>query len=79
MDNISSTSNTSVPRYQDIRDDRVNTYFDLRRNATQIYRIQLNAAYAGKYYMPLTLCEAMYDNGIYARKQGQWVEVIAKK
>ena len=79
MDNITSTSNTSVPRYQDIRDDRVNTYFDLRRNSTQIYRIQLNAAYAGKYYMPVALCEAMYDNSIYARKQGQWVEVIAKK
>lgn len=79
MDNLSSFSNSSVPRYQDIRDDRVYTYFNLDRNRTQVYRIQLNAAYIGKYFMPGALCEAMYDNTIYARKQGQWIEVLAKK
>ncbi|MBK8721781.1 MAG: hypothetical protein IPL95_05740 [Saprospiraceae bacterium] len=78
MDNITNLSNSSIPRYQDIRDDRVNTYFDLRKNNTQIFRIQLNAAYIGRYYLPGTVCETMYDNSIYARKQGQWVEVIAK-
>ncbi len=69
-------SNTSVPEYQDIRDDRVNTYFDLNRNTRQIYRVRLNAAYQGKYYLPSVSCEAMYDNSINARVPGMWVSVV---
>ncbi len=68
--------------YQDIRDDRVYTYFDLsnyyRQNQpdSRVYRIQLNAAYAGRYYLPTVACEAMYDNRIRATVPGRWVEVI---
>lgn len=36
----------------------------------------LNAAYAGKYYMPAVYCEAMYNNSITALMKGQWVEVV---
>ncbi|NJN34256.1 MAG: hypothetical protein HC817_08415 [Saprospiraceae bacterium] len=75
MDRIEGFTNTSVPRYQDIRDDRVNTFFDLPVGKSHIFRIQLNAAYAGKYYLPTQLCEAMYDNTITARQPGRWVEV----
>lgn len=76
---------TSDPMdYQDIRDDRVMTYFDLPfnwsndKNAKQsrTYRIQLNAAYAGRYYLPAVACEAMYDNRIRAVQPGKWVEVV---
>jgi uncharacterized protein YfaS (alpha-2-macroglobulin family) len=76
---------TSDPMdYQDVRDDRVFTYFDLPfnwnndKNAKQsrTYRIQLNAAYAGKYYLPAVACEAMYDNRIRAVQPGKWVEVV---
>ena len=35
----------------------------------------LNAAYAGKYYMPATLCEAMYNHSISALAKGEWVVV----
>ncbi|MEM7102567.1 MAG: hypothetical protein AAF502_05480 [Bacteroidota bacterium] len=76
MDNIEGYSNTTVPEYQDIRDDRVYTYFDIRANKQQTYRVQLNAAYQGRFYMPTTYCEAMYDNTINARIPGQWVEVV---
>ncbi|MBK7938235.1 MAG: hypothetical protein IPJ82_14645 [Lewinellaceae bacterium] len=68
--------------YQDVRDDRVYTYFDLPQpyNKNQpdarVYRIQLNAAYAGRYYLPTVSCEAMYDNRIRATEPGKWVEVI---
>jgi len=41
-----------------------------------VYRIQLNAAYAGKYFLPAVACEAMYDNRIQASSPGKWVEVI---
>ena len=76
LTNIQRFSNTSQSDYQDIRDDRVYTYFDVNRKATQTYNVQLNAAYEGRYYLPTVNCEAMYDNTISARTSGQWVEVV---
>ena len=75
MDAVGQTANTDF-EYQDIRDDRVYTYFDLDRKTTQTYRVQLNAAYPGKYYLPTVSCEAMYDQTIQARVPGMWVEVL---
>ncbi len=68
-------SDTSTPEYVDVRDDRVYTYFDLRRNERKVFRIRLNAAYIGRYYLPPTTCSAMYDNNVFARKAGNWVRV----
>ncbi|GAB4135778.1 MAG: hypothetical protein Fur0041_10050 [Bacteroidia bacterium] len=62
--------------YQDIRDDRVYTYFWLGPNKSRTYRIQLNASYSGHFYMPAFYCEAMYDKTINARKAGKWVDVV---
>ncbi|MBK7945781.1 MAG: hypothetical protein IPJ85_10925 [Flavobacteriales bacterium] len=62
--------------YQDIRDDRVLTYFDLWRGRTHTYRVLLNASYTGRYYLPGAHCEAMYDHTINARSVGKWVEVV---
>lgn len=61
--------------YQDIRDDRVYTFFDLPEGQSRIYRIQLNAAYEGRFYLPAASCEAMYDQSIYAQEPGRWIEV----
>ncbi len=71
-----STHIKDVPTYQDIRDDRVYTYFNINSYQKKTYVVLLNAAYLGRYYSPTTYCEAMYDNRIHARKPGQWVEVI---
>ncbi|MEM9822694.1 MAG: alpha-2-macroglobulin family protein, partial [Bacteroidota bacterium] len=76
MDGIQAFSNSAEPEYQDIRDDRVYTYFDLRKNKKATYRIQLNAAYQGRYYLPTVYCEAMYDNTISSQRPGQWVNVV---
>jgi len=76
MDLVQSTKIVDEPRYQDIRDDRVYSYFDIRKNQTNVYRVLLHAAYLGKYYMPATYCEAMYDNTVYAKNAGYWVEVV---
>jgi uncharacterized protein YfaS (alpha-2-macroglobulin family) len=76
MTNVSYFSNSSRPEYQDFRDDRVLTFFDIYSGKQQIYRVQLTASYAGRYYLPSISCEAMYDDRIYARQPGQWVEVI---
>ena len=77
LHNMQEFSNTTIPEYQDIRDDRVLTYFDIRRGARQVYRVRLNAAYQGRYYLPSVSCEAMYDNSISARRPGMWVEVVS--
>lgn len=61
--------------YQDIRDDRVYTYFGLSSGESRTFRIALNAAYKGRFYAPALVCEAMYDNTIHARQPGRWVKV----
>jgi uncharacterized protein YfaS (alpha-2-macroglobulin family) len=61
--------------YQDIRDDRVLTFFNLTNNETKTFRIRLTAAYAGHFYLPGTLCEAMYEPGVNAFVPGKWVDV----
>jgi uncharacterized protein YfaS (alpha-2-macroglobulin family) len=63
-------------RYQDIRDDRVYTYYDLAPNASKTFVIKLNATYLGRFYLPTLYSEAMYDHAINARVPGRWVEVI---
>jgi alpha-2-macroglobulin len=75
LGNFTQAANAVMPfDYQDVRDDRVMTYFNLSKNGS--FRIQLNAAYKGRYFLPPASCESMYDNRIGARTMGQWVEVI---
>jgi uncharacterized protein YfaS (alpha-2-macroglobulin family) len=73
MDGV--TANQGV-RYQDVRDDRVYSYFELGPNASKTVRIRLNASYLGRFYLPAVQCETMYDNSIYASEKGKWVEVV---
>jgi len=70
-----SVHEIDIPTYQDIRDDRVFTYLDLRSGESKTFVILLNAAYLGDFYMPAIYCEAMYDNNINARTPGRWVKV----
>ncbi len=63
--------------YQDIRDDRVYTYFSLKPEAQKTFSLKLNASYLGRYYLPAVTVEAMYDANRHARSKGQWVEVIS--
>ena len=65
--------------YQDIRDDRVYTYFGLSPGSARTFRTILTASYSGTYYLPAVSCEAMYDNSIYAREKGQIVEVTKNR
>ncbi len=76
MDDGTSTLIKDIPTYQDIRDDRVYTFFDLPRNSSKTFRILLNAAYLGDFYLPAVECSAMYDNTINAVKSGKWIKVV---
>ena len=69
---------SSSSTYQDIRDDRVYTYFNISANETLTYYVQLNASYLGRYFLPGTYCEAMYDNSITAGVNGKWVQVVSQ-
>jgi len=70
---------TNQADYTDIRDDRVNFYFNLekrtRNGSTKTFNVLLNASYLGTYYLPGTQVEAMYDNDYFVRTKGQWIEV----
>ncbi|MDT0555680.1 alpha-2-macroglobulin family protein [Patiriisocius hiemis] len=66
---------TGDARYTDIRDDRVNFYFDLGSRKSKTFTVKINASYLGKYYLPGTQVEAMYDNNYYARNKGTWIEI----
>ncbi len=61
----SKTDNTYT--YRDIRDDRVLTYFDLKRNQEKTFDIRLQTTYAGIFVLPAIQCEAMYDTEVQAR------------
>jgi uncharacterized protein YfaS (alpha-2-macroglobulin family) len=62
--------------YTDIRDDRVQRYFNLGPGEQIFFETRLNAAYLGKFYLPGASIEAMYDAKQHARQKGQWVEVV---
>jgi uncharacterized protein YfaS (alpha-2-macroglobulin family) len=61
--------------YQDYRDDRVYSYLYLQHNRYCVVDTRLTATYKGRFYLPSTVCEAMYDNTIGASVPGGWVEV----
>lgn len=66
----------SAFEYRDFRDDRVYTFFRLDQYQKKTFKIRLNAAYTGKYYLPAVNCEAMYEKNIQANSKGRWVEVV---
>lgn len=75
LNDIPGSTNTQNFDYKDIRDDRVYTYFNLRPNEKKVFKVALNATYAGRYYLPGVNVEAMYDNTVNARVPGKWVDV----
>jgi uncharacterized protein YfaS (alpha-2-macroglobulin family) len=75
LEGTESAQANSPYQYQDIRDDRVLTYFDLSSRQTATYRVFLNASYTGRFHLPSTTCSAMYDNTVNARNGGRWVTV----
>ena len=73
--NFTNVHEKDTPRYRDIRDDRVYTHFNIWKKP-KTFTVTLNASYRGRFYLPAVSCEAMYDNSVYARVPGKWVEVV---
>ena len=70
------SSTGSQAEFTDIRDDRVNFYFDLDSRKAKTFTVQLNASYLGNYYLPGIQAEAMYDNDYFVRTKGKWIKVV---
>jgi uncharacterized protein YfaS (alpha-2-macroglobulin family) len=65
--------------YQDVRDDRVYSYFSLKAKQRKTFRILVNASYLGRYYLPAISASAMYDGKMQARQKGQWINIVKAK
>lgn len=57
----------SGSEYCDIRDDRVDWFFDLAPGATRTFSLRVRAAYEGEYLLPSVGAGAMYAPKVYAR------------
>ena len=62
--------------HQDVRDDRVLTYFSLDARESLSLSMRFNAAYLGEFYLPTVTVEAMYDASVYGRTKGMTVRVV---
>jgi len=63
---IGGSASSSNFRYQDIRDDRVMTYFNLNRGEERVISFRVNKAYEGTFFRPAIHVYAMYDESIRA-------------
>lgn len=73
-----SNANISEYHYQDFKDDRVYTFFDLDPGKTSTFVFKAKAAFTGEFYLPPVTCEAMYDSKIFARSKSGRVKVKTK-
>ncbi len=65
----------SLYSHCDIRDSEIFYYFDLPHGAMKTFTVSLTASYLGEFTLPSTVCEAMYDNAVFARTASGIAEV----
>ena len=61
--------------YMDIRDDRVNWFFDLKGGKKIYLGVKINPTFKGNYSLPPVIVEAMYAPEYYAHLEGGRIEV----
>lgn len=77
-ENLGFGSNDGVD-YQDLRDDRLLSYFALEAGRSFSIRIPLSATYAGKFYWPGVSCENMYGHAPAAVRKGKWLTIVPQR
>lgn len=60
--------------YQDIRDDRIYTFFRLNAGETKTFAVRVIRSFAGRFWLPAIRVEAMYDPSIQSATAGRWLE-----
>ena len=61
--------------FKDIRDDRINWFFNLQGGRAKNFMVKINVVSAGHFFLPGAQAQAMYDHSYLATKAGQWVDV----
>jgi uncharacterized protein YfaS (alpha-2-macroglobulin family) len=61
--------------YMDVRDDRVNWFFDLPAHRRMVFALKINPTFKGAYALPPVVVEAMYSPEFYAHIAGGEVTV----
>lgn len=61
--------------YQDIRDDRVLTFFQLDQGKSKTFTVPVRATYEGQFHLPSIVCEEMYDLNVNAKIGGTQVRI----
>lgn len=74
-DGVESSRDDSNVRYQDIRDDRVLSYFDLGSRKTKTIKVRFHVTYAGTYVLPAVLAEVMYEPDVFSRTKASKITV----
>ncbi len=62
--------------YTDLRDERISWYFSLGSGESKSFTVRLRAAYCGRFMLPPTVCEDMYDPQCRAMTANRTVEVV---
>lgn len=62
-------------QYMDIRDDRINWFFDLPERGKTRFAVEINPTFRGRYRLPPVSVEAMYSPEYFARIAGGIVSV----
>jgi len=65
-------------QYQRTGDDRIDSYFSLTaqgKGQQLVFKTTVNAAYAGRFYLPGWQVQAMYNPSIKASLAGMWLEI----
>jgi len=63
--------------YQDVRDDRVLTYFSMGAKDSKVFKIYVTKAYEGTFFMPASSVSSMYDQRYQALVPGRWLTARA--
>lgn len=75
----SNNYNLNQEKYLDIRDDRIMWFFDMQGYVHSYdFMVQVNPVTVGKFYLPPTLVEAMYNNDYKVTTEGRKVEVLTR-
>ena len=60
--------------YQDVRDDRVLSYFSMGIKEPKVFKIYVTKAYDGVFFLPAASVSAMYDERYQAIVPGRWLD-----
>ena len=74
-ENDDTEYSSTLYTYQDIRDDRILTYFDIPAGRYKEIKVRLQSSYIGEFVFPAIQCEAMYDPSARARTTAGRVKV----